>query len=92
MNIQEVTLDQVSQIYLGKDKCCRCGCGGKYISTSFMDNPRNEVDDDAAAKLLARAKRLALSIKSEVDYGGTYINVSFGSNRAICIYTDEIKK
>jgi len=97
MNIQEIQLNQVSQIYLGKDRVCRCGCAGKYISTSYMENPRNDVDDKLAASRLKRAKKLALNTDSEVEYSGNHINVSYGdggkyTNRAITIYLDEVKK
>jgi hypothetical protein len=93
MTIQEISLDQISQIYVGKDRNCRCGCGGTYIATSFMDSPRTDIIDNIRAqKNLTRAKKLALNLMNDVDYGTNYINVSFGNNRAICIYTDEVKK
>lgn len=92
MNIQEITLDQISQIYIGKDNHCRCGCGGKYVSTSFMEEPRNTVDDKLAMTRLKRAKKLASNKSNQIEYGGNHINISFGNNRAITIYTDEVKK
>ena len=93
MNIQEITLDQVSQIYVGKDRCCRCGCGGNYIATTFMESPRtNIIDNIRAQKNLTRAKKLALKKDVLVEYGDNHINVGFGNNRAITIYTDELKK
>jgi hypothetical protein len=92
MNIQEIQLDQISQIYIGKDRCCRCGCGGKYVSTSFMENPRNDVNDKLANSRLKKAKKLALNTNSVIEYGDNYINIGYGDNRAITIYTDELKK
>lgn len=93
MNLQEITLDQISQIYVGKDRCCRCGCGGKYIATTFMESPRtNIIDNIRAQKNLTRAKKLALKKDVLVEYGDNHINVGFGNNRAITIYTDELKK
>jgi hypothetical protein len=91
MNIQEIQLNQVSQIYLGKDRVCRCGCKGKYISTSFMESARNSVNDKLANIRLKRAKKLALDNNSEVTYCGNNINVSYGDNKAITIYLDELK-
>ncbi len=26
-----ISIDQVVNLYIGKGKCCRCGCGGKYF-------------------------------------------------------------
>jgi hypothetical protein len=92
MNIQEIQLNQVSQIYVGKDRCCRCGCGGSYVSTSYMEDPRNDVDDQLAQKRLNRAKRLALKSNSEIQYGSNHINIGYGYNSAITVYLDEIKK
>jgi hypothetical protein len=91
MNIQEIQLNQISQIYLGKDRVCRCGCAGKYVSTSYMKNPRNDVDDKLALSRLKRAKKLALNTDSEVEYSGNYINIGYGDDRAITIYLDELK-
>ena len=91
MNIQGIQLDQISQIYIGKDRVCRCGCAGTYVSTSYMEDPRNDVDDKLAGSRLKRAKKLALNTTSEVDYQDTYINVSYGKDRAITIYLDEVK-
>jgi hypothetical protein len=91
MNIQEIQLNQISQIYIGKDRVCRCGCAGEYVSTSFMEDPRNDVDDKLAESRLKRAKKLALNTNSVVDYCDNHINVSYGKDRAITIYLDEIK-
>lgn len=27
----QIHLDQVKNLYIGKGKCCRCGCGGDYF-------------------------------------------------------------
>ena len=93
MTIQEISLDQISQIYVGKDRNCRCGCGGTYIATSFMDSPRTDIIDNIRAqKNLTRAKKLALKKDVLVEYGDNHINIGYGNNRAITIYTDELKK
>ena len=93
MTLQEIQLNQISQIYVGKDRCCRCGCGGKYIATTFMESPRTDIIDDRRALTnLNRAKRLEAKKAAIVEYGDNHINVGFGNNRAICIYFDEVKK
>lgn len=84
-------VSNVSQVYLGKDRNCRCGCGGTYVSTSFMENPRSDVNDTLADTRLRRAKKLYLA-GAETDFGTTYVNVVSGDNRAITVYFDEVKK
>ena len=91
MNLHELQLKNISTIYIGKDHHCRCGCGGKYVSSSFMDNPRSEVNDIQILNLLQRAQKYNKKYNT-AEYGETYINVSMKNNRCICIYTDELKK
>jgi len=85
------TINQISQVYSGKDHHCRCGCGGEYVATSFMEDPRSDVNDSLVAKRLARAKRLIES-GAVVEYGDTYVNIETGDNKALTFYFDEIKK
>jgi hypothetical protein len=94
MNINEFlnfTIGNVSQVYVGKDRCCRCGCGGNYTATSYMVKPRSEVNDSLVEKRLKRAKRL---IESGVEYqiGDNHINIELGNNRALTFYFDEVAK
>lgn len=84
------TLNQISQVYLGKDRHCRCGCGGDYTATSYMIKPRTaDINDALVAKRLKRAKKLVES-GINVDYGNTYVNISTGNNRAMTFYFDEV--
>jgi hypothetical protein len=83
------TLNQISQVYSGKRHCCRCGCGGDYTSTSFMANPRSDVNDLLVENRLKRAKRLVES-GADVAYGDTYVDIETGNNRALTFYFDEI--
>ena len=85
------TLNQISQVYLGKDRCCRCGCGGDYTATSYMVDPRSDVNDALVAKRLARAQRLVKS-GADVEYDDTYVNISTGNDRALTFYFDEVAK
>jgi hypothetical protein len=94
MNINEFlnfTIENVSQVYVGKDRCCRCGCGGNYTATSYMVKPRSDVNDSLVEKRLKRAKRL---IESGVEYqiGDNNINIELGNNRALTFYFDEVAK
>jgi hypothetical protein len=94
MNINEFlnfTIENISQVYVGKDRCCRCGCGGDYTATSYMVKPRSDVNDSLVEKRLKRAKRL---VESGVEYqiGDNHINIELGNNRALTFYFDEVAK
>lgn len=85
-----LTINQVSQVYSGKRNCCRCGCGGEYTATSFMQNPRSEVNDSLVQKRLKRAQALVRS-GADVDYGSSYVDVRTGQDRTLTFYFDELK-
>ena len=86
----QAEISNISQVYFGKDHCCRCGCGGTYTATSYMENPRSKVDDALVEERLKRAKKLVLE-GAEVMYTDTFVNISTGENRALTFYFDEIK-
>lgn len=87
----QATVNQVSQVYSGKRNCCRCGCGGDYIATTFMEKPRTDViNNELVAKRLKRAQRLILQ-GADVDFGGNYIDVQTGKDRTLTFYVDELK-
>ena len=85
------TVSNISQVYLGKRNSCRCGCGGTYISTSYMANPRNQINDKLAEQRLKKAKAL-IEQGADVDFGPNYVDVQTGENRTLTFYFDEIKK
>ncbi len=82
------SIKDISQVYKGKRDCCRCGCGGEYVATSFMINPRSPVNDTLVEKHLKRAQKL---IKQGAEYmnGDTYFDVKTGNNRTLTFYFDE---
>jgi hypothetical protein len=86
----ESTLSQISQVYSGKNHNCRCGCAGSYTATSFMDEPRDDINDKLVERRLKKAKTLILN-GANVDYDKTYVNIETGDNRALTFYFDEIK-
>jgi len=98
MNIKNITkeqflsaeLSQISEVYNGERKCCRCGCKGDYTATSFMENPRSNVDDNLVEIRLKKAKKLVKQ-GADVEYGDTYVDIQTGINRAYTFYFDEIK-
>lgn len=83
-------LKDISQVYLGKRNCCRCGCGGEYASTSYMDEPRADVNDELVAKRLKRAKKLVQE-GANIDAGDNYFDVQTGNDRTLTFYFDELK-
>ena len=87
MNIE---IDKISHVYKGKRDCCRCGCGGDYISTSFAERP-NEVNDKLVARRLQQAKVL-LQNGADYDEGDNYLDVETGDNKTLTFYFDELKK
>ena len=84
-------ISDISQVYNGKRNCCRCGCGGDYVASSYMANNRSEVNDSLVEKRLARAKRL-VEQGADVSYGDTYVDVECDNDRTLTFYFDEIKK
>jgi len=70
---------KVTKIYLGKDRHCRCGCGGEYVN-------RGEPMFD---KRLKRFESMWADYKvGDDDEGSNYLNVSYGKNRALTVYFD----
>jgi hypothetical protein len=86
-----VELKSISQVYLGKRNNCRCGCGGNYTATSYMDKPRTEdINDKLVSTRLKKAKKLILE-GVDVDYGSNYVDVQTGADRTLTFYFDELK-
>ena len=84
-------LKDISQVYSGKRECCRCGCGGTYTATSFMEGPRSEVNNSLVQKRLDRAKRLVLA-GADIQTGDNFFDIQTGNDRCLCFYFDELKK
>lgn len=70
----------VTKIYTGRDKVCRCGCAGEYVTK----------DDAIFEKRLKRFEKLwATYTPTEDDVAeGIYKNISYGKDRAITVYFD----
>lgn len=85
------SVSNFSQVYMGKQNICRCGCAGKYTATTYMDNPRTStIDDNAVARMLRRAQKL-LKEGADADTGSNYFEVTTGDNRCLTFYFDELK-
>jgi hypothetical protein len=69
----------ITKIYMGLDRHCRCGCGGEYVE---IGKPKFEKRLKRFNSLLAAAEL------SSGDNTDSYINVSYGNNRAMTAYFD----
>jgi hypothetical protein len=87
----KIGLESISQAYQGKDNHCRCGCGGDYTATTFMEEPRSLVDNSLVEKKLKRAKKLISSGSSTPEFGDSYVNIPTGKNLTLTFYFDELK-
>jgi hypothetical protein len=71
--------EEVTKIYMGLDRHCRCGCGGEYV----------ERGDPIFEKRLRRFAQMLPDYKiGDYDEGPNYLNISYGQNRALCVYND----
>ena len=72
--------EDIRKIYFGRDRYCRCGCGGKYYSP----------EDEMFEKMLKKAIRKANKSDSEISNGSHHINISYDdgtqSGKAYTIY------
>lgn len=92
------TIKNFSQVYFGKDNCCRCGCAGNYIYTTSNIHMQTIIDknlpininDKLAKRRLNQAKKLISQQSAKIEIGDIYVNVIFGDNRALTFYFDEI--
>jgi hypothetical protein len=73
----ELDISKVTKIYLGKDRACRCGCAGEYVSRG---EPKFE------KRLNRFAKMWCEYTPEKDDVYGNYLNVSYGQNRALTVY------
>lgn len=89
--MKKIQFKDVSQIYCGKQDSCRCGCGGYYVATSNMINPRSDVNDKVCKKLIKEFNRI-MKYKGLAEDQETYKEVSLDNKTCITIYLDEIKK
>ena len=76
-NDMEFNPDKVTKIYLGKDRNCRCGCGGEYV---YRGEPKFE------SRLKTFTRKLVDYTPGKHDVDSNYINVSYGNNRALTVY------
>jgi hypothetical protein len=67
----------IAKIYSGKDRFCRCGCGGKYF----------EAADKGIDRVYGNLEKiLATKAYTEISWEGEYVNISMEQNKAYTIY------
>jgi hypothetical protein len=90
-DFMQATIKDISCVYNGKRDCCRCGCRGDYVYTSYSTIGDSEINDSLIEKRLKRAKKL-LEEGADVDFGGTFVDVECGKNRTLTFYFDDVKE
>jgi hypothetical protein len=81
-DIQKVTVADIVNVYMGRDRICRCGCAGTYVTPA--ENAK------LVSRRLSRVKAAQI-LGEEVEFqpgmnGEAYFNYSYGEDRAITIY------
>lgn len=86
-------LKNISHIYSGKRDCCRCGCKGDYVRTSFTKNPALylDINDTLAERRLRRAKKL-VEQGARAEYWDFGVEVETGNDRCLTFYFEDVEK
>lgn len=71
--------NSVTKIYLGRDRICRCGCAGEYV---------NKGESKFELRLKRFMKMASDYAPAEGDVDASYLNVSYGKDRALTVYFD----
>lgn len=69
-----------SRIYVGRNQGCRCGCGGNY----------HDAGAPAFKGAMTRLERMVGlgEAKQDSDVDSSYVNFTYGDNRAVTVYFD----
>lgn len=70
-------LNSSRRVYVGQDRACRCGCKGSYYEAGSRE---------FKSAITRFRKLLAKNEDADLTVAETYLNLSFGENRAICAY------
>lgn len=83
-----INVDRIKQIYMGRDKICRCGCHGEYVARGM---PMFEKRLDRFLKM-AKTYDFEKNVNpngTPIDYcQDVYLNISYGKDRALTVYFD----
>jgi len=89
VEILELDESKITKFYVGKDHCCRCGCGGAYYH-----DPNNRMWKGELTKF-RRMLQYGCIREVEIEEMGKqwWINAAYGSkeqNRCFCFYFNKI--
>lgn len=85
--IDLLKFENIDEIYVGQDECCRCGCKGTYAKTSHSEPDYKTPDDKLVARRLNKAKSLIeQGAEFEYDPECGYLNIVSGNDRAYTVY------
>jgi len=78
----KINFEEVTKIYYGKDRWCRCGCGGCYAEKGTRLFKRYQGQIEAIKDGTSNRKLQSV----DVDCNNT--NLSLENNRAFTVYFD----
>ena len=82
------TINDIKQIYRGKDHACRCGCCGKYFEADKPEDHRGFV---RAINEMNKPTFKCFDVEYEKYNGTTWINIPYDqyNDKCFCIYFKE---
>lgn len=84
-----IKTERVTQIYLGRDKICRCGCAGEYVARGEPMFEKRLKRFLKMAETYDFEKNVSPNTDLPLDYvQDVYLNISYGKDRAITLYFD----
>lgn len=76
--VMQLDITQVSKVYQGIDRVCRCGCGGEYYEA--------KQDSEKVEKLLKKAKKyITEGVQYEIYEFGINVPTHDKSERGKCV-------
>lgn len=78
---QKRKVENITEIYRGRDNYCRCGCGGVYHNKGSKGFTQ-------ALNRLSKGIDAYMFCNRKVEYGKTYINIPYDAenDKCYCIY------
>jgi len=96
--VSDITVDQISSVYVGKPNKCMCGCAGKYTYTSqnrayaSKDRGYDISDDEVNDARVTRAFNKFMKDEQVAENNDDYIFTKFIGKSQYTIYIKQAKK